>query len=1579
MLRTLSRSASVLALSAGLLVATPAAPLSFGGLRNSLIEFALDQISVEGAFEIRAESIEQPEDGVTELVGVTISDGDGVWLRAEAFSLRWNARALLSGELDIERLATRGLRVERRPNLPEVEVKEDAAIAQGEPRGLFDWPRAPLTVQLRELALERTFLAAGVLAEDRSIGFDAVGSARDAGDEQAAELVLTRTDAVAGEIRLDYLRDFAAGTLGLRLTAEEAPRGIAAAFLGLPDDAAARVSLDAGGPLSDWQATLSAEAEQMLTVAGRARLDARAALDAELALTLRPGPALAPDIAAAMGDEAQLDLKVRENDQGVINVERGSLRSPALNAGASGLYDKTAGTVDFDVALTANAPLAEAVPGVDFTALGFTGAVDGTVADLTAKGALSVDGLRTAPVDLGRARLDVDVRVAGQDISGAVRGDAGGLRLDQLSPELLGATTLDIAGAWAGAEQRATLERARLSSPLLDVFASGTADVGADAAALSWRVSTPDLSPVAAAYGQDAAGRLTAEGRMSGALSAPRLEGQLSAEALRVGPERLGSVRARHDVTLGETIGGVLDVTSRGGRFGPAEVSTRFEMAGETLTLSELNAAALGATLGGAATVDLAGPLVSGSLALDAPRLENLGPVFTAFDLGAPPSGALSGDLGLSHAGGVQNAALDLSGLRLSAMGYGAGRVAFTGRAFDVMGDPRAEGVLDVARASGPDGLSLAAARFDGKARDLAGAVEADGVLTASGLRGPGGIGAASLRLDGTGRNLAASPDAEAKLVIEGVDGPDGIAAGEIALDASLRDLFGAGLVDGTLRAAALSGPGGVAVAALSADGSARDVTGDPGVRATVKAEGLRAGDARVRALSAEADLSGLASAPRGTATARATTISAGGAAIPSATLKADLTGPAGGRTDVSATLSAPGATAVDARLGAIRVRADVRDALGAPVIAARAGIEGGEAMGATLKPLSFTADGPLGALKLALDAAATLRDGREATLEAAAQVDADGPLAARVSTLEANVSKGSGRAPEPAIRVALEAPLVVSTQGSKTRLRGLDLALPGGRLTGDLGLGAGLSGALRLAMEDLAPAARITGAPIESGALDVSAEFNTAAGRAKVDASGRGLRLDGADPEGAPMALTASADWSRGRLSAEAEATGNFGEPLRATAALPLRPNGMTPYVPRGAQIDASLRWRGEIAPLWALVPAPDHLLSGEAFVDLTLSGPIASPQPSGELRLSGGRYENLETGTILADLSADTGLAEDGAMTLDVSAHDGSRNPVTVTARIAGGEVDAKVEASSAVLVRRDDASAAVSIDVTAAGPLAAPLIAGTVGIDRAEIRLVNATPPSVADLGEIEWKGDPPREEGNGASGAGPQLDLAIKAPDDIFVRGRGLVSEWKADLAVTGPAAAPRIRGVVEKIRGELRLLSRPFTLERGRITFDGGAEIDPGLDIAMELERDDVIGRIAVRGTGSEPEIVLESRPPLPEEEVLPRILFGQSRQSLTAGQAAELASAAATLASGDEGMLGALRESAGLDTLAVGTDGVEIGTSLVDGVYVGAKQPVDGGKAEVTVEIEIFDNLSVEGATGGENPPSVGLDWKMDF
>ena len=79
------------------------------------------------------------------------------------------------------------------------------------------------------------------------------------------------------------------------------------------------------------------------------------------------------------------------------------------------------------------------------------------------------------------------------------------------------------------------------------------------------------------------------------------------------------------------------------------------------------------------------------------------------------------------------------------------------------------------------------------------------------------------------------------------------------------------------------------------------------------------------------------------------------------------------------------------------------------------------------------------------------------------------------------------------------------------------------------------------------------------------------------------------------------------------------------------------------------------------------------------------------------------------------------------------------------------------------------------------------------------------------------------------------MRVHAPDSIFVRGRGLDSEWRMDLAVGGTAKKPRVTGAISKIRGQMTLLGKPFALDRGEVRFANTAKVDPELDVALIRE------------------------------------------------------------------------------------------------------------------------------------------------
>ena len=83
----------LLAFLLALAIAVPAAAqFSFLGLRNSLVDFVLEQISVPGELVLAAEGVQDAEDGATEIVGLTAADAEGVWLRIDRLSLRFSSR-----------------------------------------------------------------------------------------------------------------------------------------------------------------------------------------------------------------------------------------------------------------------------------------------------------------------------------------------------------------------------------------------------------------------------------------------------------------------------------------------------------------------------------------------------------------------------------------------------------------------------------------------------------------------------------------------------------------------------------------------------------------------------------------------------------------------------------------------------------------------------------------------------------------------------------------------------------------------------------------------------------------------------------------------------------------------------------------------------------------------------------------------------------------------------------------------------------------------------------------------------------------------------------------------------------------------------------------------------------------------------------------------------------------------------------------------------------------------------------------------------------------------------------------------
>jgi translocation and assembly module TamB len=484
------------------------------------------------------------------------------------------------------------------------------------------------------------------------------------------------------------------------------------------------------------------------------------------------------------------------------------------------------------------------------------------------------------------------------------------------------------------------------------------------------------------------------------------------------------------------------------------------------------------------------------------------------------------------------------------------------------------------------------------------------------------------------------------------------------------------------------------------------------------------------------------------------------------------------------------------------------------------------------------------------------------------------------------------------------------------------------------------------------------------------------------------------------PLQGELAAAWSGRVVQAEGRLRGLGGEDLTLAGRLPLAVDARTLAVrpESGAPISATLRWAGELASLFEALPLPDHRLSGRGRVALDVSGTVAAPRVDGEAQVTGGRYEHLTYGTLLEGLDGGAVLGPGGVATVRMSASDGGDGEVSAEGRVAilgeAPAIELDLRFRNATLVRRDDVTATADGGIRYAERGASQRLEGRVETRGVEIRLVKSLPPSVVYLQVTEVGRDgrivrpPPPEE---TSGKSIEADLTLDFPGRVFVRGRGLESEWKGSLRIRGPVEAPRIDGTLEVVRGDFTFAGKRFVLHRGRIDFDGSPEVDPRLAVDAEYAGSDITGIVSISGRASRPEITLSSRPSLPQSEILPRVLFGKRSSQLGPAEALQIALALDTLRGGSgvgENLLGASRNLLGVDILTLepgeGDEGsaVRIGRYIGDRLYIETRQGTKPGTSRYRAEVEVIEDIAVEGEfgeTGQGAQGSVGLRWEFDY
>jgi translocation and assembly module TamB len=225
----------------------------------------------------------------------------------------------------------------------------------------------------------------------------------------------------------------------------------------------------------------------------------------------------------------------------------------------------------------------------------------------------------------------------------------------------------------------------------------------------------------------------------------------------------------------------------------------------------------------------------------------------------------------------------------------------------------------------------------------------------------------------------------------------------------------------------------------------------------------------------------------------------------------------------------------------------------------------------------------------------------------------------------------------------------------------------------------------------------------------------------------------------------------------------------------------------------------------------------------------------------------------------------------------------------------------------------------------------------------------------------------------------LDLNISAPNNVFVRGRGIEAEFGGSLKVTGTSLKPITNGGFDIRRGRFDVLDRRLNFSRGRITFRGST--DPELDIAADSQTAALTATVHITGQASAPKISFSSTPALPEDEVLAQLLFGKNAGSLSPGQAIQVARAIQQFTGNGSSRMDDVRRSLGISSLDIGTGEngtgqVGIGKRLNESLYLGVSQGTTSNSGQVSVDVDVMKNIKLQGRAGAAGAEiGIGAEW----
>jgi autotransporter translocation and assembly factor TamB len=364
----------------------------------------------------------------------------------------------------------------------------------------------------------------------------------------------------------------------------------------------------------------------------------------------------------------------------------------------------------------------------------------------------------------------------------------------------------------------------------------------------------------------------------------------------------------------------------------------------------------------------------------------------------------------------------------------------------------------------------------------------------------------------------------------------------------------------------------------------------------------------------------------------------------------------------------------------------------------------------------------------------------------------------------------------------------------------------------------------------------------------------------------------------------------------------------LDADASIPmdLTLGGLVPGFTLRRNDPLSATLRADSLPLQLITAAMPAMLEngeGSAQAQVAISGTLDNPRVAGTAGIGGAmtiiplgvRYEGIDAALRL----------EGQTITVErATARTGEDGIATVTGSVVLDQLDAPdlrlalVSTNFQAIDKEEVASLQADANLTITGRMPGAEMRGRVELEDGTIHIPELGQQAEADIVDVDVGalGADTVSAGivkaTGMAGLVPR-DLTVAIGESVWLESDDSRIQIEGELTVYEAAGALRVYGDLNATRGTYTLhvgpVEREFEIVRGTVQFSGTPELNPRLDIVARHEvrtrepgTPDIGVLVNVGGTMRAPTLTLssETRPPLPESELLTLLLFGRRSADL---------------------------------------------------------------------------------------------------